>query len=314
MLFTKTNERFFPKKHLQNIKWNGYKYPELCEGNSKKIIKDIYDIICKSKNKNSIILKFGNSFIKELSVLINKIETDKPFILFIFNDTDNIDDTTFKNFKNPEYINYINDGEDSEKIYLKIISYLWEKECYFKEKGNELCKLLPANLLYHSPRGFIFYNILLTGESRAGKSSFINKMFNKLISYESGKLESTTRKINCYELYPPEEENIINNLKKGYGGIKIFDTPGLVKTKDLNSFQLIKSKLDSFFEEIHIVFFFMKAQSNIEQCIDMLKYINNKNKERIKNNKYKIPIIFIKNGEDLISQDKPPFFQYLKKS
>ena len=134
------------------------------------------------------------------------------------------------------------------------------------------------------------------------------------MSYESGKLESTTREINCYELYPPEEENLTNNLKKGYGGIKIFDTPGLVKTKDLNSFQLIKSKLDSFFEQLHVVFFFMKTQSNIEQCIDMLKYINNKNKERIKNNKYKIPIIFIKNGEDLISQDKPPFFQYLKKS
>ena len=58
----------------------------------------------------------------------------------------------------------------------------------------------------------------------------------------------------------------------------------------------------------------MKEQSYIEQCIDILKYINNKNKERIKNNKNKIPIIFIKNGEDLISQDKPPFFQYLKKS
>ena len=59
-------------------------------------------------------------------------------------------------------------------------------------------------------------------------------------------------------------------------------------------------------------FFFIKAQSNLEQCIDMLQYINDKNKERIEKNMNKIPIIFIKNGEDLISKDKPVFFQYLK--
>jgi GTPase Era involved in 16S rRNA processing len=303
---------FFSKTH---VKWNGYKYPELNDVNSKKIIKDIFDIIKNSNNKNRIIIKFGNSFIKELSFLINKLEIDKPFILFIFNENDIINDTTFKNFKNPEYISYINDKQDPsdpEKIYLKIVSFLWEKECYFKERGNELCRFLPANLLYHSPRGFLYCNILLTGESRAGKSTFINKIFNKLMSYESGKLESTTREINCYELYPPEEENLTNNLKKGYGGIKIFDTPGLVKTKELNSFEKIKEKLKHVFAQIHFVFFFIKAQSNLEQCIDMLQYINDKNKERIEKNMNKIPIIFIKNGEDLISKDKPVFFQYLK--
>ena len=190
------------------VKWNGYKFPELNDGNNKKIIKDIFDIIKNSNNKNRIIIKFGNSFIKELSFLINKLEIDKPFILFIFNENDIINDSTFKNFKNPEYISYINDKQDPsdpEKIYLKIVSFLLEKECYFKERGNEIYRFLPANLLYHSPRGFLYCNILLTGESRAGKSTFINKIFNKLMSYESGKLESTTREINCYELYPPEE-------------------------------------------------------------------------------------------------------------
>ena len=39
-------------------------------------------------------------------------------------------------------------------------------------------------------------------------------MFNKLISFKSGKLESTTKKINCYYLNLPKEENKINNLKK----------------------------------------------------------------------------------------------------
>ena len=44
----------------------------------------------------------------------------------------------------------------------------------------------------------------------------------------------------------------------------------------------------------------------------MFLIINDKNKERKKKNMNKIPIIFIKNGEDLISKDKPVFFQYLK--
>ena len=100
-------------------------------------------------------------------------------------------------------------------------------------------------------------------------------------------MESSTRKINFYELYPKEEENS-NLLKRGFGGIKIFDTPGLVKTKDLDSFELIKNQLDKFFNEIHIIYFFTKAQSNLEQCIDMLKYVKQKNKERKEKNLKKI--------------------------
>ena len=47
--------------------------------------------------------------------------------------------------------------------------------------------------------------------------------------------------------------------------------------------------------------FFLKGQSNIEQSLNFLKYIKNKNIERIKNKAYKVPIIFVKNGEDLIN-------------
>ena len=46
----------------------------------------------------------------------------------------------------------------------------------------------------------------------------------------------------------------------------------------------------------------------------MLQYINEINNKRKENNINKIPIIFIKNGEDLtISQEKPIIFQELKK-
>ena len=88
----------------------------------------------------------------------------------------------------------------------------------------------------------------------------------------------------------------------------------MVKTKELNSFNLIKNQLNRIFNKIHIVYFFIKAQSNLEQCIDILQYIKDINLKRHKNNINKIPIIFIKNGEDLkITQEKPIIFQELKK-
>ena len=194
-------------------------------------------------------------------------------------------------------------------MYIKIISYILEKISYYNERGNELNKYLPNNILEEKPKGFLYLNILLTGESRAGKSSFINRVFNKLVSFESSKLESATSKINKFELYPSE-----NEIEDGYGGIKFFDTPGLVKNDKLNSFELIKYKLNKIFNEIHLIYFFIKGQGNLEESIDMLKYIKNINIKREKENLNKIPIIFIKNGEDLEKNDniKPIIFQELK--
>ena len=303
------------KKNKVNGTWLGYKYPPLLQENRAKIIRYTHDQIKKSNNKNSIIIKFGNSFMKEFSVILSKLSLDKLFILFILNKNEV---TNFEVFKEQKYLSYIineNNSDDKDKLYFKIISYIWEKDCYLNERGNEYCKFLPANLLYQAPKGFIYCNILLTGESRSGKSCFINRMFNRLVSYESGNLESATKEINTYELYPSnEDEEDSEKIKKGQGGIKIFDTPGLVKTKNLNSFELIKSKLDEIFCQIHIIIFFNKSQGNLENCIDMLEYINNKNEERIKKKLNKIPIIFVKNGEDLERNSNliSPFFKHIK--
>ena len=314
----KDNQNKLLKKIFKrfSIKLIGYKYLELSNDNSKNIIFNIFKTIESSPCKSNIIINFETTIVNQLSHLNNKLKTDKPFILFNFpkeKDFNFID--TFKNFKYPEYINYlILSGENEpEKLYIKIISYILEKSAYYNEKGNEYNKYLPDSI-YKEPKGFLYLNILLTGESRAGKSSFINRMFNKLVSFETSKLESATSKINSYELYPDstDDENDIV-IKNGFGGIKIFDIPGLVKTENLNSFELIKNKLNKIFNEIHIIYFFIKAQSNLEQCIDMLKYIKNINDERKKNKLNKIPIIFIKNGEDLINNETPVIFQELKK-
>ena len=254
--------------------------------------------------------------IKEFSILNNKLEIDKPFILFCFSKQDDYSNDIFINYKFPEYISYLisSDGEPN-KFHFKIISFILEKICYYNEEGNKYAKYFPYDFLYKEPKGFLYLNILLTGESRAGKSSFINRMFNKLVSFESSKFESSTLKINSYELYPPEEEDLNHKiLKKGYGGIRVYDTPGLVKKKGLNSFELIKSKLSKIFDKIHIIYFFIKAQSNLEQCIDMLIYIQDLNIKRNKINLKKVPIIFIKNGEELKkTESQPILFQELKK-
>ncbi len=296
-----------------------YKYPNLNKQNIKQICMDVFQWIKQSPNKKNIIIKFESTFIKELSNIINKLVTDKPFMLFNLEENIDIQENLclFNYFKHPQYISYniISEKKDPQKYYCKIISYILEKSFYYNELGNNYGKYFPYNLFYKEPRGFIYFNILLTGESRAGKSCFINRLFNKLVCYESSKFESSTLQINSYELYPQEEENPNpNKLKKGFGGIKIFDTPGLVKTNDLKSFELIKEKLGKIFNKIHIIYFFIKAQSNLEQCINMLQYIKEINNERRKNKKNSIPIIFIKNGEDLnICQEKPILFQELKK-
>ena len=106
--------------------------------------------------------------------------------------------------------------------------------------------------MYKEPTGFIYLNILLAGLSRSGKSCFINRMFNKLVSLEDPENESVTKEINEYCFYSRNDQESNKNekkieLKKGYGGIKIFDTPGIANSKVIDSFKQIKGKFDDVF-------------------------------------------------------------------
>ena len=231
-----------------NMEWIGYIYPKLSNANIKAIFSDLLESLEKSTNKKNIIIKFGNSYLKPFMKLSNSFTTDNPFILYIFNENDKLDNNFFDQFKYPQYVSYIKDKYDETKPELnlhKIISYIWEKDCYYNERGNASCNYSPANLLYKPSNGFIFFNILLIGESRAGKSTFINRMLNKYVTYETGKFESATQDITCYELSWRdfiEEGETIELIKNGYGVIRIFDTPGIVKTENLDaSSKIIKT-------------------------------------------------------------------------
>ena len=307
-------------KRKEGFNWIGKKYPKLLDNNLNNIFEDLIESIKQSTNKKNIIIIFGNIYLKPFRKMINAIDIDHPFVLFNFSEKDKVENDFFDKFKFPQFVSYIKDKYDEQNPDLnlhKIWSFIWEKDCYYNERGNVECNYSPANLLYKPSKGFIFCNVLLLGESRAGKSTFINRMFNKYVTYETGKYESATQEITYYEFsFPDIQEEKENNklIKNGYGLIRILDSPGLVLTKDLDASSKIIDKLYKEIDNIHMIYFFLKGQSNLEQCIEILKYLNKKNIEREKNNNYKIPIIFIKNGEDLeIDGNGQHFFQELKK-
>jgi GTPase Era involved in 16S rRNA processing len=175
-------------------------------------------------------------------------------------------------------------------LFWTISSYIIEKQKYFFELDSTFQDLF-------KPECFIECNILLIGESRAGKSSFINRFCNKLVSHEDANLESVTNNSTQY------------TFRKGKVGIKFIDTPGIIKEAN-NKF--IKQILDEYFGKIHLIYFFIKAQSNLENCIEILKYIKFKNEKSINEGNKKIPILFIKNGEDLVINETPAFFKNLQ--
>ena len=121
--------------------------------------------------------------------------------------------------------------------------------------------------------------------------------------------------ITHYEYYP-DEVNVYEKKKITFedcGGINIFDTPGLVESKNLNSLKKMKKEIDKFFDNIHIIYFFLRKQSNLDNSIELLKFIKTKNDERAKNKLTKVPIIFVRNGDDLNNnQSAGSFFQHLK--
>ena len=91
--------------------------------------------------------------------MINNIEIDHPFVLFNFYENNNFEENYFDKFKFKNYISYIKDKYDPNLPDLnlhKIISYLWEKDCYYNERANLSCAFTPINLIYKPSNGFIF--------------------------------------------------------------------------------------------------------------------------------------------------------------
>ena len=132
-------EARFLKEKKSNLNWKGQSYPNLMDNNINDIFADLVNSIKNSNNKKNIIIKFGNNYLKPFRKMINSIEADHPFMLFNFSENDKIENDFFDKFKLPQYISYIKDKYDEKDPDLnlhKILSYIWEKDCYYNERGN----------------------------------------------------------------------------------------------------------------------------------------------------------------------------------
>ena len=278
---------------IAHVYESGLLNEELCKELENEIkedrkIKENEKIILK----NQVILCFGNENTELISSFFKKFR--KSNIIFITESECKISDNMDKRYgKNIIYKGLDNKEMSNEDLNIKIISLLWELDCYFKEKGNLKCRYTPEQIFngLENDNSLFTLNILVAGLSRVGKSTFINLISRKLSALESDLTVSVTKNISDYYIYK-------NDNKEGHAAIKLIDTPGLVKNKNDENYkekekqikELIRNKNKSFDKRIHFIFFILLKDSKIQ--------INDSNnvKEIFQElNNSKVPVYFIIN-------------------
>ena len=270
-----------------------YKDGVLTDEDCKEIEKEIKDDRKKKENeeimlKNQIILCFGSENVEILSKYFIKFR--KSNMIFVTEKQCTLDPKMDKRHAiNIIYTDIKDDKKiemSNEDLNIQIISTLWELDCYYKEKGNLICRYTPDNIFNglenNSP--LFTLNILLIGLSRVGKSTFINLLSRKLTALEANLSVSVTKNITDYYIYK-------DNDNRGKGAIKLIDTPGILPNKNdkldeiLN---LIKNDGQSFERNIHFIFFIiMNGRYSLEgdNLDQVLKSLNESN----------VPVYFIIN-------------------
>ena len=245
------------------------------EKDNKTNFKSISNEIEKDSNmhenniKNHIILSFGDEDNNELFKQLEELgKVYLPRFIFITKNEGNY------SFERKSYITNIiyTDLTDVELI-THIKSELWEIDCYYNERGNEKCTFLASNITENLLVSDISINILLTGISRSGKSTFINIVNNSLLSLENCEKSSVTSKITEYTIFG-------KNKSETDGCLKFIDTAGfnyqtnksndkeeLYNLEQINNslFKLIKeNKKKTPLEKIHFVLFFLQEGSPLD--------------------------------------------------
>ena len=220
--------------------WIAKNYPNISEETINTIVNEIVDDIDKCIESKPItqqvILCFGIDNIQSLFDKIKK-KTEIYFPLFIIiseeKDTETIKKIKFKDKR--RITNIILNDKTRNKIKSKIISTLWKYDCYYNERGNKICRYTPDSIFKSFDIDLPFYsiNILLTGKSKAGKSTFINYLSNKLNALESCKKESVSKNITEYCFYI--NNNNDNNTRRS-SCIRIFDSPGILSNIKENTY------------------------------------------------------------------------------
>ena len=205
------------------------------EEEEKKIIQNENIENNSEFDRKFIVIKFGSNNIEYLINMLN--EQSRVFLpqLAVVTDKNlNEDEKLYDN----RFLTVIHEDKlDQTNTIKNIFSHPRDRENYYNQRGNELNQYLPSNILKINKQVKPHINILITGLSRAGKSTIINLLSRKLVSLECSEGKSVTKNINEYEI----ERNINGNEEKI--GIKLIDTPGLKKYKDKNGKIIDTTKL-----------------------------------------------------------------------
>ena len=252
------------------IKWESYIFPNMTDENEESITETIlFDIFGipnedmgnkeKPISKNNIIIKFGSDNIESLLLYADELSrVYLPQIAIITNNQ-------VRDIRDNRYLTLIKQAEE-EKLYKTIFNYLWERDCYFNQRGLLINEYSPENLNPSNNLPCSSLNIMLAGMSRAGKSTFINVLSEKLVALETPEFISVTTEINEYVVYKKVQDKIIK--------FKFIDTPGLtfIPEKKVDTTKEVIDSMNKKLKEfndtndsIHIIYFFMADIPNLEQ-------------------------------------------------
>ena len=240
-----------------------------------------------------VFLSYGN-----IEDIQNQIRNDEGDIFGDFQDKRKI--TILRLLKNENGGNIQNNNEENENQinennneinYRKILSYLWNLTLILNQQPFKLSKVPEANFFKikeEIPSSSI--NVLLTGFSRKGKSTFINMIFDKMVTLENPSFIPVTSEIIEFLLpSEPDQKGIVK------GGIKLFDVPGLIEGTTQNMSRIVElidksvENLNRSYDIINYVLFFLSPSPNFQNTKDFLKKLNGS----------KIKVIFI------INRDQP---------
>ena len=297
-------------KKIGDLQWETKEFSWIAklykENDNKKnfelIFKEIQNNsdLKKNKIKNHVFLSFGdfsdgdnNEIFKQL---YNIGMVYLPRFIFITKNEGNY------SLKRKSYItNIISTDLTDFDLITHIKSELYEIDCYYneRERGNERCTFLPNIIEENCEVPDISINILLTGISRSGKSTFINLVNNSLLALENCEKSSVTSKISEYKIYG-------KNKSEKDGFLKFIDTAGfnyqtnkkndnreLSNLNQINKpiLNLIKEdKNKTPFEKIHFVLFFFLEGSPLEGTEKVLEIFSKEN--------YKVLFIINKSMND----------------
>jgi len=251
-----------------------YKDEELIDGN---FIKKIEENIIKDKTddqelkiKYHVMLYFGNDI--DLDLVLQEFSSVNLPRIIIVNDKE----IEIKKSNKKKYVkNIICSNMNDNELNKFIVSSLWELDCYFNEKGNQIFRYAPANIVkeMNSDNSFFSINILLTGMSRSGKSTFINLLSGKLVALETNEAQSVTLKFSEYYMY--RDDN-----KKEHGGLKLIDTPGICESEKVNSktyeilYEYVKNEKKEIGKQLHFILFFCIEDSQLGNSEKILQLLN----------------------------------------